>query len=96
VAFDGRTIPGNAYAFSGERKIELLTGSAAAIQVYFNQKDLGILGLVGQVRSLVFTKDGAVTPTPQFTTTPTRTLQPSSTSRPSPTAPTATITPFIP
>ena len=79
VAFDGRVVPGNAYTFSGEKKIELLTGSAAALQVFYNQKDLGVLGLVGQVKSYIFTKDGAVTPTPQFTATPTRTTQPTST-----------------
>jgi cytoskeleton protein RodZ len=96
VVFDARVIPGNAYPFSGNDKIELLTGSAAAIQVFFNQQDLGVLGLVGQVKSYIFTKDGAVTPTPLFTATPTRTTQPTSTSRPSPTPPAATITPFIP
>ena len=96
VVFDARVVPGNAYPFSGNEKIELLTGSGAAIQVYFNQQDLGVLGLVGQVKSYIFTKDGAVTPTPLFTATPTRTTQPTSTSQPSPTVPTATITPFVP
>ena len=96
VVFDGRVVPGNAYPFNGNDKIELLTGSAAAIQVFFNQQDLGVLGLVGQVKSYIFTGDGAVTPTPMFTATPTRTTQPTSTSQPSPTAPTSTITPFIP
>ena len=94
--FNGRVVPGNAYPFSGKDRIELLTGSAAAVQVFFNQEDLGVLGLVGQVKSYIFTSDGAVTPTPLFTATPTRTTQPTSTSQPSPTAPTATITPFIP
>ena len=96
VVFDGRVVPGNAYPFNGNDKIELLTGSAAAIQVFFNQQDLGVLGLVGQVKSYIFSSDGAVTPTPLFTATPTRTTQPTSTSQPSPTAPTSTITPFIP
>lgn len=96
VVFDGRVVPGNAYTFSGNDKVELLTGNAAAVQVFFNKQDLGVLGLVGQVAAYNFTKDGAITPTPIFTATPTRTTQPSSTSRPSPTSPTATITPFIP
>jgi cytoskeleton protein RodZ len=96
VVFDGRVVPGNAYPFTGNEKIELLTGSAAAIQVFFNQQDLGVLGLVGQVKSYIFSSDGAVTPTPMFTATPTRTTQPTSTSQPSPTAPTSTITPFVP
>ncbi len=96
VVFDARVVPGNAYPFSGNDKIELLTGSGAAIQVFFNRQDLGVLGLVGQVKSYIFTKDGAVTPTPLFTATPTRTTQPTSTSQPSATAPTATITPYVP
>lgn len=96
VTFDGRVVPGNAYTFAGDKKIELLTGSAAALQVFYNSKDLGVLGVVGQVKALVFTKDGAVTPTSQFTATATRTSQPSATLRPSPTQPAATVTPFIP
>ncbi len=96
VAFDGRVEPGNAYPFSGDKKIELLTGSAAALQVFYNQKDLGVLGLVGQVKAFIFTKDGAITPTPQFTASPTRTTQPTSTRQPSATLPTSTITPYIP
>ncbi len=96
VAFEGRVVPGSAYPFSGEKKIELLTGSAAALQVFFNQKDLGVLGQVGQVKSMIFSAQSAITPTAQFTPTRTRTVEPTSTKQPSPTQPTATITPFIP
>lgn len=96
TAFDGRVTPGNAYPFGGDRRIEMVVGSAAALQVFYNQNDLGSLGLVGQVRSLVFTREGLLTPTAQFTPTSTRTSLPSATLRPSPTQPTATITPFIP
>ncbi len=96
VMFDGRVIPGNAYPFGGDRRIEMLVGSAAALQVFYNQNDLGSLGLVGQVRSLVFTREGLLTPTVQFTPTSTRTSLPSSTPRSSPTLPNATNTPIIP
>ena len=96
VTFDGRVEPGIGYPFAGDTKIELLTGSASALQVFYNQKDLGVLGLVGQVKSMVFTKDGSLTPTAKFTSTPTRTIEPAATLRPSPTAPTRTITPYIP
>jgi cytoskeleton protein RodZ len=96
VMFDGRVVPGNAYSFGGNQRIDLLTGNAAALQVLFNQNDLGYLGLVGQVRSLIFTDKGVVTPTPSFSPTPTRTQQPTSTLRPSQVLPTPTITPFIP
>jgi len=96
VAFEGRVAPGAPYPFSGEKKIELLTGNAAALQIFFNQKDLGTTGQMGQVKALIFTKDGAITPTPQFTATRTRTVQPPSTLQPSPTLPASTITPFVP
>lgn len=96
VAFDGRAIPGNAYSYGGNTRVEMLIGSAGALQVFFNQKDQGSLGFVGQVLSLIFTKNGVVTPTPMYPPTATRTQVPTSTSRPSPTLPTATITPFIP
>ena len=96
VVFDGRAIANNAYPFGGDKRIELLIGNAAALQVFFNQTDLGDLGLVGQVKSLILTKSGVVTPTPQFTITaspaPTRT----NTLLPSQTLPVPTITPLIP
>ena len=97
VRFLGRTVPGNAYAFSGSRRIEISTGNSAALQVYFNQTDLGTLGLTGEVTNLVFTSEGYATPTAAFTSTPTATRLASLTPLPTetPTA-TPTITPFIP
>jgi cytoskeletal protein RodZ len=94
--YRGRVVPGNAYPFSGNEQVELLTGNAAALQVYFNQTDLGILGVVGQAMGLNFTKNGMQTPTPIFTVTATQTIAPTMTLQPSPTVPTATVTPFIP
>ncbi len=73
VEFEGRIPPGSAYAFSGEERIELLTGDGEALQVFFNQQDLGPLGLPSQVVNLVFTPDGMQTPTPTVTLTPTAT-----------------------
>ncbi len=96
VQFDGRAIPGNAYSYGGTNRIEMLIGNAGALQIFYNQRDLGSLGFVGQVLSLIFSKDGVVTPTPLYPPTSTRTQAPTSTLRPSPTLPTATITPFIP
>jgi hypothetical protein len=98
-AFSGRVIPGNVYTYSGKTKITLLTGNGAGLQVYYNQKDQGILGLQGEVVELEFTPNEMVTPTPRFTATPTRTEQPTLTALPTqtlpptPTFPTATITP---
>jgi cytoskeleton protein RodZ len=100
--FNGRVVPGNVYTFTGSVKVTLDTGNAAGIQVYFNQVDLGILGMTGQVVSLEFTKRGVVTPTPRFTASPTITQPatltplPTNTPRPTPTIPTVTITPLKP
>lgn len=103
IVFDGRTTPGNAYEFSAENQLELLTGNAAALEVYFNQETLGSLGVESQVISLLFTLDqGFITPTPRFSPTPTSTLEPSATITPTPiptqtiAVPTPTVTPFIP
>ncbi len=96
VAFSGRVIPGNAYPFSATNKIELLTGNGAGLQVFYNQSDLGTLGVPGQVVSLIFLPDALITPTPAFTPTRTATQPATLTPQPTPTLPTATITPFIP
>jgi hypothetical protein len=99
--FNGRVVPGNVYTFTGSVKITLDAGSAAGIQIYYNQEDLGVLGMVGETVALEFTSRGYVTPTPRFTASPTATLQPTLTQKPTntpsptPTAPTATITPKI-
>jgi len=97
--FAGRVLPGNVYSYSGNSRISLLTGNAAALQVYYNQQDQGILGPIGQVVELEFTQEEMMTPTPRFSPTPTLTplptltARPTATPQPSPTIPTATITP---
>jgi cytoskeletal protein RodZ len=69
IEFEGRVIPGNAYQFSGEERVEILTGNGAALQIFFGQQDLGPLGLFGQIVHRVFTVDGIQTPTPTVTVT---------------------------
>jgi cytoskeletal protein RodZ len=88
VAFEGRMVPGSAYTYSAEEQVEILTGNAAALQVFFNQQDLGLLGQFGQVVNRIYTVDGVQSPTPSVT--PTSTPTP----RSSPT-PQATATPQI-
>jgi cytoskeletal protein RodZ len=89
VEFEGRVGPGNAYTFAGEVQIEVLTGNGAALQLFFNQTDLGILGEYGEVVYRLFTKEGMVLPTPTITSTPTPTLAatatPAATEQPPPT-----------
>jgi len=96
VEFDGRVSPGNAYPFSGDKAIELLTGNSAALQIFFNQEDLGILGTFGQVSDIIFTQQGMITPTPRATRTPTPTQPATSTLEPTPTLATPTVTPYVP
>ncbi len=101
VKFVGRVIPGNVYSYAGTTKITLITGNAAALQVYYNQQDLGVLGPLGQVAELEFTRQEMMTPTPRFSPTPTLTqiptltALPTSTSMPTATIATPTITPAL-
>jgi cytoskeletal protein RodZ len=81
IEFDGRVIPGSAYQYAGDDKVEILTGNGAAIQVFFNQFDLGPMGLFGEVVHQVYTQQGVETPTPTITLTPTDTERPTRTPR---------------
>jgi cytoskeletal protein RodZ len=72
--FNGRVVPENVYTYSGNISVNLLTGNAAALEVYFNQDYVGNLGDVGEVVSIDFTLDGLITPTPAATQTPTQAL----------------------
>ena len=75
VEFQGRVLPGSAYTFSGEERVEILTGNAAALQVFFNDQDEGVLGAFGEVVNLVYTLEGVQTPTVTVTATPTATAR---------------------
>jgi len=88
LAFEGRLLPGSVKLFGGELSIEILTGNAAGVKVIYNQRDLGVMGLYGEVINRVYTAEGIATPTPlvTFTTTPTETPAVTST-------PTRTTTP---
>ncbi len=93
VAFEGRVVAGSAYSFSGTQEVDLLTGDGSALQVVFNQQDLGILGDFGEVVNRVFTIEGVQTATPAIL--PTSTPAPTSLATPSPT-PTPTGMPATP
>lgn len=86
LAFEGRLIPGSIKLFGGNRRVEVLTGNAAGIEVIYNQQNLGVMGLYGQVLNRIYTDQGVATPTPTITLTPTPsdTPEPSSTPTPSP------------
>lgn len=80
IQFEGRVLPGSAYSYTGEERIEILTGNGAGLQIFFNEQDLGVLGFFGQVVERIFTIDGVQTPTP--TVTPTGTATPATTATP--------------
>lgn len=70
VEFDGRIVPGSAYTFAGESQIEILIGNGGAVQVFFNQQNLGLLGDFGEVVNTIFTPAGILLPTPTITLPP--------------------------
>jgi cytoskeleton protein RodZ len=86
VELDGRVLPGSAYLFTGNELIEILTGNGAALQVYFNQQDQGVLGQFGEIVKVSFSPSGEVQPIATPTSLPTATEQPEPTSNPTPTA----------
>lgn len=88
---DGRVAPGAALVFDASERIEVLTGNGNAVQVIYNQIDLGTLGNPGQVVNRIYTLDGIQTPTPTVSPTPSNTPR----FQPTPT-PTLTSTPTIP
>jgi len=92
IAFDGRTIPGNAYPFEAEQSIEVLAGNGAALRVVYNQRDLGLLGGFGQIARYIYTIDEIQVPTPVIPPTPTNTPFISPTPSVTPTS-TATLLP---
>lgn len=96
IAFEGRTVPGVAYPFTGRDSITLLTGNAAALQVVYNQNNLGTLGTTGEVVNITFTREGTVVPTAVPTMTPTATLAPTPTRQPTKSVITPSVTPYVP
>lgn len=69
VQFEGRTNPGQNYSFSANGQILLLTGNGAGLRAFLNEQDMGIVGLFGEVVSVIFNAQGAATPTPSPTPT---------------------------
>ena len=84
LAFEGRLIPGSVKLFGGELSIEVLTGNAAGVEVIYNQRDLGVMGLYGEVVDRVYTAEGIATPTPTISATPTPSETPEASITPTP------------
>lgn len=98
VTFEGRTVPGNAYPFNGDKQIEVQNGNGSALKIIYNGTDMGVMGTFGEVVDFIYGIDvvmtPTMTPTPTSTITPTPTItpHPSITPRPSPT-PRPSVTP---
>jgi hypothetical protein len=80
--FEGRVLPGAAFPYAGDEYVEILTGNALALEVYYNEENIGRLGFFGEVVHQVFAVEGIFTPTP--TNSPTPTATPRVTATPSP------------
>ncbi len=63
VQFEGRTTPGQQLSYSAGNQVELLTGNGAALRAFLNDQDLGTLGIYGEVIDVIFSRQGAATPT---------------------------------
>jgi cytoskeleton protein RodZ len=79
VSFSGRVLDGAALPFSGDESVEILTGDGLALEVYYNQENLGRMGFYGEVVDMVYGVDGVFTPTPTPSPTPTPTPRTSAT-----------------
>jgi cytoskeletal protein RodZ len=95
--FLGRALPGNIYTYSGKSRISLVAGDASAIQIFYNQTNMGVPGISGQVVMMDFTASKAIDLTANYTPTPTvtsiATLTPLPTDTPTATVPVTPATP---
>jgi cytoskeletal protein RodZ len=82
IEFEGRVIPGSAYPFSGRQEIQLLVSSGSALEIIYNQQNLGPLGLFGQIVERIYTAEGVLLPTPAESPTPTPSVTPTPTETP--------------
>jgi hypothetical protein len=81
-AFAGLMPPGTSKEFDGQTVVELVTGNGQGTRVIWNGRDQGTLGQSGEVVIRLWTRDGAITPTPTNTLPPSQTPAPSATPRP--------------
>ena len=83
VQFDGEAVSGTAYPYEAKNQVEVLVGSASALSITYNGRNLGLMGNFGQVVDNIYMAQGVVTPTaaprptgtatPRFSPTPSRT-----------------------
>ena len=73
IELEGRILAGSAYPFDGSERIEVLTGDGSAVQIIYNQTNLGVMGTFGEVVDLIYTPENVLKPTPTPLPTPTAT-----------------------
>jgi hypothetical protein len=61
--------------------VEVLTGNGSALQIIYNQTDLGVMGIFGELVDRIYTPNSILEPTATITPTPTITPKPSLTPR---------------
>ncbi len=83
VKFTGRTEPGLVYVYNANTQIEVVAGDGSAINIIYNQADLGPMGGRGELVDRIYTATAILLPTPTATPTSTITLTPTITPRPS-------------
>ena len=88
-SFRGRVTPGQLLEYVGQEVVEVTTGNAAGLRVFYNGSDQGTLGALGEVVIRLWTREGVLTPTPTQTHTPTITPRVTATTRSTPTLQTA-------
>lgn len=81
ISLEGRVEPGSAYPFNGNNQVEVLTGNGSALQIIYNQTDLGVMGIFGELVDRIYTPNSILEPTATITPTPTITPKPSLTPR---------------
>ena len=86
IELEGRILAGSAYPFDGSERIEVLTGDGSAVQIIYNQTNLGVIGTRGEVVDLIYTPTNVLKPTPTPLPTPTVTprITPTTTGTPTP------------
>jgi hypothetical protein len=81
--FTGLIRAGDILEYTAQDVVELTTGNAGGVRVFFNGQDQGVMGEVGQVVIRLWTHEGPMTPTATESPTPTKTVTPSRTPIPS-------------
>jgi len=70
-AFRGRIDAGQELNYTATTAVEITTGNAGGLRVFFNGRDEGLMGEIGQVMVRIWTPRGVQTPTATITLTPT-------------------------